>query len=292
MRPICATCETRLARHRLAAPRSVCLDEQGVALLLTFLMMLVLAGLALAVGVFSQNSLVTGKSQLVDKQAFYIAEAGLQRGRQAFAAGTWTAGSTNTGTFGAGEYQVTISASSPYTMTAEGYVPNQTTPVAQRRAIASGITTSTNLSLNPNVAASASSSNGNNIPGRAKDGDTGTFWEANTNGANSWLAMDFQTSTTLNQIIVRERRDITSLTIEYSDDSSSWTTVSGLSITISGTGDSEVYTATFTATSHRYFRSFFTGVTSNKKAAVREMECDETVNNPVSLSRGTFTTQW
>ncbi len=59
-------------------------QERGAVLLLTFLMMLMLSGLAVAVSMLSQNSLVTGKSQQLDKQAFYVAQAGLERGRQAW----------------------------------------------------------------------------------------------------------------------------------------------------------------------------------------------------------------
>ena len=85
---------------------------RGVALLVTFLLMLVLSGLALAVGVFSHNSLVGSKAELLDKQAFYIAEAGRQRARQALVASTWLAaaapGNTYTESFGTGEYRVTV----------------------------------------------------------------------------------------------------------------------------------------------------------------------------------------
>ena len=47
-------------------------DQRGAALMLTFLLMLVLTGITLAVGVFAQNSLVTGKSQLLDQHAFDV----------------------------------------------------------------------------------------------------------------------------------------------------------------------------------------------------------------------------
>ena len=284
-----------MARHRLKASCSVRLDEQGAILFLTFLMMVVLAGLALAVGVFSQNSLVTGKSQSLDKQAFYIAEAGLQRARQAIVAGTWTAapspGNVYTESFGTGEYQVTVvdNGNSTDTITSDGYVPSQTTTVAKRKAVASNVSVSTNLSLNPNVIASASSSKGSDTPDQAKDGNTSTTWQANTNGSGSWLALDFQTTPTLDKIVIKEDNNIDGLTIEWSDDSSSWTAPSGLSVVES---PAKTWTATFTATSHRYFRSRLTSVPSNKKAAVQEMESYNTVSNTVSLSRGTLTTQW
>ena len=96
-----------------------------------FLLMLVLSGLALAVGVLGHNSLVSGGSQLLDKQAFYVAEAGWQRARQQLVAGNWTAasspGNTYTESFGAGEYRVTIvdNGDGTDTITSEGYVPSQ-----------------------------------------------------------------------------------------------------------------------------------------------------------------------
>ena len=74
-------------------------QQRGAALFLTFLVMLVLSGLALAVGMFSRNSMQTGTSQLLDKQAWYIAEAGWQRARQALSVGTWAAASSAGNTY-------------------------------------------------------------------------------------------------------------------------------------------------------------------------------------------------
>jgi hypothetical protein len=268
--------------------------ERGAALLLTFLLMLVLSGLALAASTFSRNSQVTVSSQLLDKQAFYIAEAGWQRARQALAAGTWAAatspGNIYTESFGTGEYKVTIvdNGSGSYTITSEGYVPNQTTTAAKRKLVESSISVSTssgtNLSLS--ATASASSSNGDNLPALAKDELTSTWWEAGDSGSGSWLAMDYTTATTLNQIIVKEKNFIDALTVESSDDASAWSVVSGLSVVES---PSKTWTATFTATSHRYFRARFTDVPTSKKASVTEME---SYGSSFSLGTGSVTTQW
>jgi hypothetical protein len=260
--------------------------------------MLVLVGLATAVGVFSQNSLLTGKSQLLDRQAFDVAEAGLQRARQALAAGTWSASSCPSGSpctesfppgTPIGQYQVTITGSNPYTITSNGYVPDATTWSARRQTVSSNVSTFTNLARSPGVVGSASSSNGSNTPDLAKDGSTSTKWQANTNGSDSWLAMDFQIAMTLDQIIVREDANIDGLTIEWSDDNSSWTVASGLSVVES---PSQTWTATFTATSHRYFRSQFTSVPANKKVTVEELETYNTAGGTVSLTTGDFSTQW
>jgi len=120
--------------------------DRGFVLLATFVMMLVLIGLALAAGIAAQNSVVIGRSTLQDQQAFYVAEAGWQRARQAVTAGTWTAGvapdnAQYTESFGAGQYQVTVTdnGDSTYTVSAEGYVPNQTTVLAKRKVVETAI---------------------------------------------------------------------------------------------------------------------------------------------------------
>lgn len=258
--------------------------------------MLVLAGMALAVGVFSYNSQVGGRSQLLDKQAFYIAEAGWQRARQAINAGTWSAatspGNTYTESFGAGEYRVTLvdNSDSTYTITSEGYVPNQTATVAKRKIVETAVpvTTGSGNNLSLSATASASSSNGSNTPEKANDGSTSTRWESGTNGSGSWLAMDYGSATTLDKIVVQEHNFIDGLTIKYSDNGSSWTAVSGLSVTES---PAKTWTATFTAASHRYFQSELTSVPSNKAAAIKEMESYNTAASP-TLGTGDFTTQW
>lgn len=274
------------------------MSSRGAALLTTFLMMIVLSGLALAVGVVSHNSLVGGRSQLLDKQAFYIAEAGWQRARQALSAGTWSAaaspGNTYTESFGAGEYRVTLveNGGSPttYTITAEGYVPNQTVTVAKRKVVETAVPVTlgsgTNLSLS--ATASASSSSGSNTPNKANDDNNGTRWESGTNGSGSWLSMDYGGATTLDTVVVQEHNNIDGLTIEWSDNGSSWTAASGLSVVES---PNKTWTATFTATSHQYFRSQFTNVPSSKAAAVKEMESYYTAAAP-SFGTGDVTTQW
>lgn len=269
------------------------LGRRGAVLFLTFLVMLVLSGLATAIGIFSYNSAQTGNSQLLDKQAYYIAEAGWQRARQALVAGTWTAasspGNTYTETFGAGEYRVTIvdNGGGSYTVTSDGYVPSQAISKARREIVESAITVTssdgTNLSLT--ATASASSTSGTNLPALAKDGLTSTKWKAGSNG-NGWLKMDHGSATTLTKIVVKEDNQINDVTIEYSDDNSAWTTPSGLSIIES---PSKTWTATFTATSHRYFRASVSA-DSNKKPSVKEME---DYNSSISsLGAGDVSTQW
>ncbi len=266
----------------------------GAVLFLTFLMMLVLTGLALAVGINAHYAVVASRSQLLDQQAMYIAEAGWQRARQALSAGTWTAaispGNTYTESFGAGEYRVTIvdNGSSTDTVTSEGYVPNQTTTAAKRKIVETALpinNTSTNQSLT--ATASASSFQGGNTPDKANDGSTGTRWRAATaSGSGEWLAMDYGSSErTLNQIVLLERgTDINALTIEFSCDASSWTTVPGLSVVESPTS---TWTATFPTIRERYFRARFTSVAGGGEANVEEFR-----SFAPKYGFGSVTTQW
>lgn len=278
----------------MRGPRDLRLSkpEGGSALLLTFLMMLVLAGLATAGAVFSHNSLMTGKAYLLDQHALYVAEAGQQRARQALIAGTWTAaaspGNTYSESFGPGAYSVTIvdNGGATYTITSSGYVPNATT-YAARRQIAEGelsVTVSDGTNASLTATASASSEDASNPASNAKDGSTSTSWKAGSNGSG-WLAMDYGSAVTLNKIVVKEDNNITGVSIEWSDDGSSWTTASGLSVSASG----KTWTSTFISASHRYFRASLSA-SSGKKPSVKEME---SYNSTLSaLGAGEVTTQW
>ena len=269
--------------------------NRGAALFTTFLMMLVMTGLALSVGVASHNSVVGGRNQFQDKQAFYLAEAGWQRARQALLANTWSAatspGNTYTESFGSGEYSVTIvdNGDSTYTVTSSGYVPSQASAEAQRRVVETSmpITTSSNLSLA--ATPTASSSQAAHPATDATDNSTSTFWRANTQGSGEWLRLDYGSATSVKQLVVAERQNITALSaVQYSSDGSSWTTVPGLSVSTSGSGDGETYTANFTGTSARYFRVTFTSTASNQRVAVDELRSYGTSG----FGTGAFTTQW
>lgn len=267
--------------------------EHGAVLFTTFLMMLMLAGLALAAAVFSQNSLTTGRSQLLDKQAFFVAEAGWQRARQALIAGTWTAaaspGNVNTESFGAGQYRVTVvdNGGGTYTVTSEGFVPDQTAVGrARRQVVETALPVTSNDGSNFSLSATAlSSGDASGSPAsNAKDGSTSTRWEASSSGSGTWLAMDHGSATTLTKIVILEQSNrINALTIEHSDNGSTWTAAGGLSV-IESPGDT--WTATFTATSHRYFRAQFTDVS----AAVRVREMQDYNSALSSLGAGAVTT--
>ena len=281
------------------------LGTKGAALMAVFLLMLVLAGLALAVGVFSNNSLATGRTQLQDKQAYFIAEAGWQRARQALSAGTLAAksgsGNTYSEAFGAGEYSVTIvdtttpaveNGDTNYTVTSSGYVPSAAAYRSRRQiAETSFDATATNTNRSLSATATASSTNGSNTASKSKDGDTGTKWQAGTKGPNEWLKMDYGSSITVNRMIIKDDGNISSaITIQYSDDASSWTAVSGSGITES---PNNTFDITFTSASHRYFRALFPDVGSGSRAGVKEMEAYNTASRTVTFGDpGTVTSQW
>jgi hypothetical protein len=256
-------------------------------------MMLVLSGLALAAGTFSHNSVVGSRAYLQDQQAFYVAETGWQRGRQALVAGTWTAaaspGNTYTESFGPGQYRVTLvdNGDSTYTITSEGYVPSQAAAVASRRVVESAVPANVNLSLS--ATASASSAQSGHPASDANDGSSTSFWRANTQGSGEWLQMDYGASQTLDQIVIEENANIAGLSaVQSSPDGSTWTAVPGLTVTSSGSGDNQTWTADFTATVARYFRVTFTSTAGNQRVSVEESES----YGGSGLGEGAFTTSW
>ncbi len=274
--------------------------ERGAVFFLTFLMMLVLVGMATGVAIFSQNSLLTGKTYQADKQAFYVAEAGWQRARQALSVGTWspglcTSGSPCTETFpgsgtAIGQYQVSIAhnGDNTYTVTSSGYTPNATTYAAKRQLTENTVSISpsgTNLSLA--ATASSSSNNGSShAASKANDGDSSSYWEAGTKGPNEWLKMDLGSNQTVSVIWLYEKNNnIDDLTVEYSTNDSTWTTVPSLSKVES---PSKTWLIAFTATSARYFRATFTSVDSSKQASVKEYE----LYGASTYGSGPLTTQW
>lgn len=270
-------------------------SERGIALFMTFLLLLIFAGLAAAIGIFAHNSQATGKAALLDQQAYYIAEAGWQRTRQALVAGTWTAaaspGNSYTESFGAGEYAVVIvdNGGSSYTITSSGYVGNAMAYASRRQVVedALSVTVSDGTNYSLTATATASSTNGSNTASKAKDGNTGTKWEAGTNGSGQWLKMDHGSATTLDKIVVLEDDRINGVTIERSSDNSSWTTASGLSVTES---PSKTWTCTFTEAAYRYWRATFTASGSSRKVAVQEMQDYNSTLS--SLGTGEVSTTW
>ena len=275
-------------------------NERGAALLIAVLFLLMLIGLATAAAIHCQTSQLTSRSQLLDKQAFYIAEAGVQRARQALEVGTWALSSTNVESFGAGEYSVAITdngSCSPgasgceLTLTASAYIPSSSSYQARRQLIEDQVpATVSNTNLSLTATASASSSSSGHAASSSKDDSLSTYWEANTAGSGEWLSMDHGSAVTLDQIVIEEENRINGVNIQYSDDGSSWTTASGLSVVES---PSKTWTCDFTATSHRYFRAVFTASGGSHKVSVQEMRDYNTANATVAVDGyGNYNTSW
>lgn len=262
--------------------------------MLTFLVVLVLTGLALAVGVFGHNSIMTGRTQWLDRQAMSLAEAGWQRGRQAFAEDVdgWGADTSNTETFGPGQYTVAISAESPYTIISTGYVGTTSNYQARREIVESNVTRAAAGSSNSatSATASASSTHSSSSVANANDGSTSTTWRADTQGSGEWLRLLFGSDPNLNRIIIREEQYIAGVNIQSctSSDTSSCSTVSGLSCSESGT----TWTCNFTTPSGDplYYRAVFTATASNRRVEVQEMESYNTAATGYTLNDGTFGT--
>jgi hypothetical protein len=298
-------CPPAASNVPLATPRPSITGgaHSGAALLLTFMMMLMLSGLAMAVGVSAHNSLMTGRTALEDRQAYYIAEAGWQRARQALSAGTWQgasgSGNTYTESFGEGEYAVTIidntsptvtSGDTDYTILSQGYIPAQANYRARRQIHEYELdVTVSNTNYSLTATASASSVNGSNVAANAKDDDDGTHWKSDVNGSGSWLQMDYGSAVALDQIFVEEESNVTGISaVEYSDNGSTWTAVSDLAIT----EDGKDWTCDFTSTSHRYMRVTFTA-SSSKKVEVDEMHSYNTAAGTATITDdGEVTTEW
>jgi len=79
------------------------------------------------------------------------------------------------------------------------------------------------------------------------------------------------------------------VSIESSPNGTSWSAVSGLTVTES---PSKTWTADFNDTTARYFRAVLTASGSNNRVSVEEFESYNTATGSVTLGAGDFTTTW
>ncbi len=263
---------------------SVLKNKRAVALVFTFMLLAALTSVAVAFFAMTSDEIRSTGAGLNDIKAFYIAEAGRARARWALTTGGESVGWGEPDiSFGNGTYTVTTvdNGDSTYTITSEGYIPDDTAPIAKRRVIERDIpvsTDSTNLSLA--ATASASSEQGGSTADNANDGDSGSKWKSSVNNG-SWLKMDFASSTTFDRIVY-DGSKIDSYTIEYSDDDSSWSGVSGAVEAPAGT-------VNFDSSSARYLRFSVNG----NRPEVNEFESyDIAGGEDTTLGQGTFVTSW
>lgn len=260
--------------------------EKGAVLILTFIVLLSLTAIALAfVSLIGYEIKATGVG-LRNMQVFYIAEAGLAKARWALTKGGETAGWGQTHEpFGEGKgtYIVSTAYSDPpanehVTIISEGYVPDDTNPIARRKVQERNIRTlPTNLSLD--AAASASSVINDSTADKANDGESDTKWKSAVNNG-SWLKIDFGSSATFDKALI-DGSKIDSYMIEYSTDDVTYHAVTGIV-------ESPAWTFTFDPVSAQYLRISLNG----DKPEVKELESYNTAAGNTSLEQGAFVTSW
>jgi len=264
------------------------MNKKGFALLLVFAVLTALSAMLIAFLAMVSGEIRSVRAGLHNIQAFYIAEAGLAKARRELTTGEQAIGwgETNNDPFGTGTgtYIVTTAYSDAptnehVTITSEGYIPDSTGPLAQRRIVESDIplsgTAGANLSLG--ATASASSEAGNFFASKAIDGAVNTKWKADTSG-NAWLKLDFGSSTTFSRIVINGQKNISSSTIEYSSNDSDYDAVTNL---VEDPG----WTFTFDEVEARYLRF---NIIATKTPEVNEIE----TYSVSGIGRGEFSTSW
>lgn len=204
-------------------------DKKGYVLLLTFVVLIGLSGVAIAFLTMFSNEMKMISTELQDAQAFYLAEAGHAKARWALTTGGQIVGWGETREpFGTnkGEYVVTTAYSDPptnqhITIVSEGYIPAYSaTPLAKRRVVESSIPlTGSNLSLGS--VATASSSQGSMTPEKAIDGDAHSKWKSDVKDAWSWLSLDLGGAKSFNRAVI-SCSSVNAYSLQCSDNGSSW----------------------------------------------------------------------
>lgn len=260
-------------------------DKRGAALIFVFIIFVGLSSMALAFLIminYQIRSIATGVENM---KAFNIAEAGRAKARWALTEGGESVGwGESDKPFGDGTYTVTTvdNGDDTCTITSEGYIPDSANPVARRRVVEEDIpTTSGLLNLSLDAAATASSSQGQNTPEKAIDGDpTTTRWRSSVDGA-SWLKLDFGSSTTFDRIVYTSAK-ITTYTIQYSNDDSVY-------IGVTNPVENPAGTVNFDSVSARYLRFNVNG----NRPSVYELETYNSAGGATpTLGQGKFITSW
>ncbi len=265
------------------------IKKKGTALILVFLTFVGLSGIAFAFLTMVSDEIGSTGAGLWNMQAFYIAEAGLAKAQWAVVVdeqdATW---SETDEAFGEGTYTVSIAdnGDDTYTITSEGYVPNDTNPRAKRQIVEENIPVGsgdlTNFSLAATISASSEklpqnpATNGN-------DGDSGSMWKAGSKD-DAWLKLDFGSSITFDRAVYTGN-NINSVTIEHSDNDSDYAEVTSVV-------ESPAKTINFDSVSARYLRLNM-DVDSNRTADVDEFESYNSAEDvSATLGQGEFSTSW
>lgn len=273
-------------------------EEKGAALIAAFAVLVGLTIIALAFVTMVSDDIKNAGAALIDAKAYYVAEAGLAKARWALTTDGQSVGWGESDiSFGAGTYTVTTTdnGDSTYTIVSEGYVPNDTNPLAKRRVEERNISTTTsgltNLSLT--ATASASSYKGVDTPDKANDGQTSTKWRADgipSAGSPQWLAMDLGIAQTFDRVAFDEPsgNKITTYQIQSSSDGTSWSAVSNAVETINGS----VTTVNFDAVTVRYHRIYITASTRRDPSIAEYETYNSNEIQSIILGQGKFVTSW
>lgn len=262
--------------------------EKGAILIMVFVVMVALSGVAFAFLTMISQETKSAGTGLLNMQAFYIAEAGRAKARWALTtdgqtAGVWGESDTS---LGEGTYNVTTvdNGDGTITITSDGYIPDDTSPLIMRRVLEKDITTvsgsSNNLALD--AIASDSSTFGGNVAANANDDNSSTRWRSGVNG-NSQLQLDFGSATEFDKVVFDERQ-FSSYAVQYSSNASTWNSVTGATTTVAG----NVTTVTFDGVTVRYVRLDING----NRPSVYEFETYLTTATGIGLERGEFATSW
>lgn len=273
-------------------------SRRGIALLSSFIVMVTLSTMTLAFLSMVKDDIKRNGSEQADLQANYIAKAGLAKARWALTTSGQAVGWGETDTaFSTGTYTVTTTdnGDGTYTIVSEGYVPNDTSPIARRRVEQRNVSVATSALTNLclGATAAASSTRGANVASRAIDGNLSTFWQANGNpsaGSPQWLRVDMGSAKAFNRVVFTEPagNTITAFTIQYSSNASTWTNVSSPVTTKVGT----VTTVNFTSVTRRYHRIRITASTLTRPSISEYESYDTSQAVSVTLGQGKYVTTW
>ena len=265
--------------------------------MLVLLIFVGLSGLAFAFLTLVNDEITSTGAGLWNMQAFYIAEAGLAKARWALTEGEETLGEWEgeedraviAGAAAIGTYTIdppVDNGDGTCTITAYGYVPNDTNPLAERQVVEESIPVGsgglTNLSLAAAISAS-SEKLPQNPATNANDEDSGTEWKAGSKD-DAWLKLDFVNLTIFDRVVYMGS-NINSAIIEYSNNDSTY-------IEVTNAVESPAGIIKFDSVSARYLKLNM-DVDSNKTANINEFESyDSAEDVNTILGRGEFSTSW
>ncbi len=167
---------------------------------------------------------------------------------------SWNFGDSGTSTAQNPSHQYTVAGTYTVTLTASNACGSDQEVKTNYITV-----TSTPVNIALNKTATASSTSGTNVAGRAVDGSTSTFWRSGSLSTNTiaWWRVDFGAANTINRVVIKWRSSYYArqYDIQISTDNTTsptnWTTVYTDNVGNGGTDD-----RTFTAVSARHVRVY------------------------------------